>query len=147
MQQLWSRKGLVKQLVLTVCRDQSFVVDTKVARSERLVSIPNLSRNFLHAWAKWRSMRIENIYVGHPLNCTPMHFLVSSPWQACMPSNEGRGPGTHRALFGACSTSCYCHDNSSFWHGSYASMALKRTNCWLIELCHMIITCKPHGVL
>ena len=41
-----------------------------------------------------------------------------------------------------CSSLRDCHDNASLWHGNASYVQEYLAIAW----CHMIITCKPHGV-
>ena len=60
---------------------------------------------------------------------------------------EGKGLVYIKRCLGCtrCSISCDWHDNASFWHGN-ASTTLTCVQYTAIGRCHMIVTCKPHGV-
>ena len=73
-----------------------------------------------------------------------LYSLVSFPDPTL---KEGKGLVYIECFLGCtgCSISCDWHDNTSFWHGN-ASTTLIRVQYKAIEWCHMIITCKPHGM-
>ena len=72
--------------------------------------------------------------------CTIVSFLDPA-------LKEGKGLVYIERFLGrtGCSISYDWHDNASFWHGNI-STPLTRVQYTTIGRCHMIITCKLHGV-
>ena len=70
--------------------------------------------------------------------------LVSFPHPTL---KEGKGLVYIEQFLGhaGCSMSCDWHDNAPFWYGN-VSTAPTRVQLTAIVRCHMIITCKPHGM-
>ena len=68
--------------------------------------------------------------------------LVPRP---CLKEGKGLVHIEHFLGRTGCSISCDWYDNASFWHGN-ASTTLTRVLYTAMGRCHMIITCKPHGV-